>query len=488
MKTDFYSESVVPEVPAKRNWLFVVLLSVILGGAALGLYLVNRPPGLTRDVWVFDGDPERFVLDFEYTSGLISGTMHELHEDRAVVQWSFAGTHKRRDEMELIWAANNSLTLRVDLRQGELHGRLLRADGSVVDMLFHRALEETVPGLAAMEELPYRLRPPAAGSGWPIAEPADVAIDPRHLEKTYRAITRGEAGLIHAQLVVRRGKLVTEEYFHGYSRNDLHEIQSATKSVSSLLVGIALDRGEIESLDEPVLGFFPDYAEIAQPGWEAVTLRHLLTMTAGLDWDLREVNQGHGAGPEIFRKVFSRRVVHEPGSRWLYNGAEINLLTGVIHRATGMHLDEFAARHLFAPLEITEWDWETGKAEGYPSLAGTLHLRPLDMARIGQLVLDRGRWQGEQVVSEAWIAESTAPTISTPREVQKYGHLWWRLDAPLDAGPHPVTIASGWGSQFIHIVPAFDAVLVTTGGNQFNGKTFAIDQVLLHKLVPGIER
>lgn len=488
MSSDFYSDSVAPEVPAKRNWLFVVVLSVLLAGAALGLYLANRPPGLTRDIWVFDGDSMRLALDFDYTGGLISGTIHELREDRAVAQWSFAGTRKRRDEIELIWGVNNTLTLKADLRQGELHGRMMRADGSAHDLVFHRSLPETVPGLVAMEELPYHLRQPEDGSGWELAEATEVEIDPRHLEATYRAITRGEAGLVHSQLVVRRGKLVAEEYFHGYSRDDLHEIQSATKSITSLLVGIALDRGEIESLDEPILKFFPEHADDAKPGWAEVTLRHLLTMTAGLDWDRREVNRAHGTGPALFQRVFARQVVHEPGSRWLYNGAEVNLLAGVIHRTSGIHADAYAARYLFDPLEITSWDWDIGKMDGYPSLAGTLRLRPLDMAKIGQLVLDRGRWQGRQVVSETWIAESTAPTISTQREVQKYGYLWWRLDAPLDVGRYPVTIASGWGSQFIHVVPAFDAVLVTTGGNHLNGRTFAIDQVLLQNLVPGIAR
>ena len=488
MSVDQFSDGLDPGPPAPRGWLPIVFLLVVLAGAAMTLWLVNRPPGLTRDVWLSEEDSVRFVLDFEHTGGLISGSMHELRENRQVVQWGFVGTRKSTGELELNWGGNNTLTLEADLRLGEIRGRLLRADGSMHDVVFHRIAAARVPGQEAKTELPYRLRLPEAGSGWQVVEPSEVGIDPQDLEATYRAIARGEAGLIHSQLVVRRGMLVGEEYFHGFARQDLHELQSATKSIASLLIGIAVDRGQIESIDVPVLEYFPELAGPADPKWKTVTLKHLLTMTAGVDWDRREVNRDHGTGPELFRKVLSRWVDHAPGSRWLYNGADVNLLAGVIYRATGLHADEFAARYLFEPLQITEWDWEEGKQEGFPSLAGTLRLRPLDLAKIGQLVLDRGEWQGEQVVSEEWIEESTAARISTSREVQRFGYLWWRLDAPLDAGPHPVTIASGWGSQFLHVIPAFDAVLVTTGGNHLNGKTFAIDQVLLHFLVPGIER
>ncbi|MCP3983879.1 MAG: beta-lactamase family protein, partial [bacterium] len=188
-------------------------------------------------------------------------------------------------------------------------------------------------------------------------------------------------------MIVRHGKLVLEEYFHGFARKDLHELESVTQSIASLLVGIARDRGEIDSLDTPVLQWFPERAAAAGAGWQRVTLRHLLTMTAGLDWDRRDVIERHGAGPALFTEVFGRRVVHEPGSRWLINAPDLEVLGGVLRRATGMQADELATRALFAPLGITIWDWERGKSEGYPSLGGTLQLRPLDMAKIGQLVL-----------------------------------------------------------------------------------------------------
>jgi len=486
---------IVPGTSGRRGatrWARLAVLVGLILVATLALLLSRLPPGLTRGVWLSAAGPsaeapEQLVLVFEDTRGLVSGTVHQLRAGKQVLQWGFAGTRPGSDSLEISWG--NDVTFRgaADLRQGTLSGRILMPDGNSHNVLFKRTTAEEVPGFLAQPELPYQLRPPPTGSGWEIAAPAEVGIDPRHLERTIQALTRGDAGLLHSLVLTRYGKLVAEEYFHGYSRQDLHETQSATKSVVSLLIGIALDQGFVESLDEPVLDYFPEYADGATPGWEQVTLRHLLTMTAGVDWSPREVFAAHGAGPPLFRKVLSRQVIHAPGSKWLYNGADLNLLAGVIFQATGMQADEFAARSLLEPLGITTWDWELGKTDGYPSLAGTLALRPLDMAKIGQLVLDEGRWQGEQLVSKEWIAESTATTSASRKEGQRHGYLWWQTNAPLDSGHSTVILASGWGSQFIHVVPDLYSVAATTGGNHFNNKNYAIGEVLVRRLLPGVE-
>ncbi len=473
---------------ASRRGRPEVRVGLLLAVGGLGLLLACGPRGLSRGVWLSDDGTEQYALVFEHTAGLVSGTMHHLIGGRQERQWGFAGTRAKSGELELSWVNDSSMSATVNLELGEIEAKMRLSNASAFDAHFRRSTPAEIPGFEALPELPYHLRPPAPGSGWEVAEPAAAGLDPGHLESTVRAVTRGDAGLLHSLVIVRGGRLVVEEYFHGFGREDLHEIQSGTKSVASLMVGIARDRGEIGDLDTPVLEWFPELAVAAGDGWETVTLEHLLTMTAGLDWDRREVLRPPGPGPAVFAEVIGRRVAHEPGSRWLYNGADVELLGGVLHRATGLHADELAARALFAPLGITAWDWELGKTEGYPSLAGTLELRPLDMAKIGQLVLDQGRWRGRQVISEEWIAESTGPRVASGDAAQMYGYLWQRLDAPLGAARHPVLVASGWGSQFIHVVPALDVVIVTTGGNHLNGKTFAIGEVLLRELVPGVEQ
>ena len=483
-----YTDS-IPETddgPLADKWIRLGVLLALLLLIALALVVARRPRDLVEGVWVSPEGPERLALEFTTSKLLAAGTAHQLREGKEVVQWGFAGTISRDGKLDLQSGSKITLTGTVDLEEEVVEVRVVPVEGPVYDITLRRAEARDVPGLAALPELSYRLRPPADASGWDTASPPDVGVRPRDLEQTVQAVARGEAGLLHSVVVVRHGKLLAEEYFHGYRRDDLHELHAATQSVTSLLVGIAVDQGVIDSLDEPVLDYFPGI-EIDDPRWRDVTLRHLLTMQAGVDWDRHEALDEPGTGPPWFRQVFLRRIAHAPGSRWLFNGADVNLLAGVLHQATGMHADAFAERFLFTPLGITEWSWEKGKRDGYPSLAGTLELRPLDMAKIGQLVLDGGRWRGEQVVSEEWIAESTAPRVETDGNTERFGYLWRRVRAPIGDAEHPVIVAAGLGSQFIHIVPELDAIVVTTGGNQLNNKTWRIGGVLLRHLVTGIE-
>lgn len=153
-----------------------------------------------------------------------------------------------------------------------------------------------------------------------------------------------------------------------------------------------------------------------------------------------------------------------------------------------MHADAFAAEVLFQSLGITDWDWEVGKAYDYPSLEGRLELRPLDMAKIGQLVLDDGLWNGRRIVSEQWLRDAAEPVVTPDGERQRFGYLWGVLPASFENATRPVVSFAGWGSQFIHVIPDLDMVIVTTGGNQYSGKTFAIDGVLVRQLLPGVER
>ena len=152
-----------------------------------------------------------------------------------------------------------------------------------------------------------------------------------------------------------------------------------------------------------------------------------------------------------------------------------------------MEADSFAEAHLFAPLGIRDWDWSERRWQGHPDMSAALKMRPRDMAKLGQLVLDEGAWQGRQVVSAEWIRESTQTHIpETPHDVQ-YGYLWWRVDPPpsrLELGP--LTFANGIGSQFIVVVPSARMVLVATGGNFFNQRQFDIVRIAERDLLPGI--
>jgi CubicO group peptidase (beta-lactamase class C family) len=245
--------------------------------------------------------------------------------------------------------------------------------------------------------------------------------------------------------------------------------------VSSLLVGLAVDQGKVSGVDASVLSFFPNLERPDDNLWETETLHHLLSMSMGLDWG--GGGDSHGTGPEFFQQVLERKVSHEPGSHWAYHSANVNLLAGVIKEATSRHADVFAEQYLFKPLGITAYDWSYKAEDGYRLMDGSLHLRPRDMAKLGMLLRDQGRWQGRQVVSADWIGQSTTPQISTDGP-QEYGYLWWLGTFPGRDGEQPVVFANGHGSQFIAWLPERDLILVVTGGNEDNGKHFAIAEVL----------
>jgi len=484
------TDGVKAEPDRRRISTLLIVLVALAFLIGLTIFSKSRPPGLRHGVWVSRGVMEQLVLEFETTRGIVSGRVGEVREGRKVLEWGFTGTRNRPHQLMLQWDRDVVLRATLDLRRGTIEGDLRLPDGTSRPATFVRTTPESVSGFDALAGPGlYRLRAPASGSGWEVATPDAVGIDPARLEEAVRAVARGEAGLLHSMILTRHGKLVLEEYFHGYDRDDLHPIQSCTKSVASLLVGIAVDRGEITGLDLPVFEYFPEHADLRTPEWDAVTLRHLLTMSAGLDWSPREALTTRGTGPRFFRRVLSRRVVKEPGTSFSYVGANVNLLAGVLHHATGRHADEFAGRYLFEPLGVSEWDWEEAKVEGYPSMAGTLQLRPLDMAKLGQLVLNEGRWKGEQVVSSAWIRDSTARAMAIGEgpDRDEYGYLWWRLPLPEAEVSQKVIVASGRGSQFLHIAPSLDAVIVTTGGNNFNGRTFDLGAVLKRHLKPAFE-
>ncbi len=167
----------------------------------------------------------------------------------------------------------------------------------------------------------------------------------------------------------------------------------------------------------------------------------------------------------------------------------VNLLAGVLRKATGEHAEAFAETTLFGPLGITEWDWDYAKTDGFNLMDGSLRLRPRDMAKIGVMVMNGGVWQGRQVLEEEWVRRSLTPYLSAGSGGEGYGYLWWTMEVPgPDGRPIQVAFANGWGSQFILLFPEMDLVVVTTGGNQENGKHLAIGEVLIRELMPGVSR
>jgi CubicO group peptidase (beta-lactamase class C family) len=262
--------------------------------------------------------------------------------------------------------------------------------------------------------------------------------------------------------------------------DDLHTLQSDTKSVTSLLVGAALLQGKISGVNEKVVDFFPEYRKIKNLDDRKASMRlqDLLTMRTGFDWSESDyagspLQQLNDCQCDWLKFVLNWPMRDDPGTRFEYNSGGVILLGGVIRNATGMPTDVFAQRSLFDPLGITTVRWFYGQ-DGVPHMGGGLNMRPRDMAKIGYLVLRDGRWEDKQIVSEEWLTQSMRHAVIRPRTFGShwvdYGHLWWLLpleDTGTNQGPDAdIYTASGAYGQWIFIIPRFDMVVVVTGNAQ----------------------
>jgi CubicO group peptidase (beta-lactamase class C family) len=366
--------------------------------------------------------------------------------------------------------------------------------------------------LAPLTALPVYAEPPdgcgipvARDDGWAVVSVNDdKLVDRGALCRMADRLVASSVN-VHAVLVARGGKLVFERYFKGsdeingrrvesvaFDADTLHNIKSATKGIASLALGIAIDRGLIRSVNEPIFSFFPELSDLRSPEKERIQLVHALTMTMGLKWveaipsnedDNDEVRMHMASDP--CRYVLGLPATTPPGQEYFYNTGALTLVSAIVRKATGRTLDEFARETLFQPLGITSVEWV--RVKGDSDAGGGLRLRPRDMAKIGQLVLAGGRWNDSQIVSKAWIETSTAPKIEATGG-QFYGYLWF-LGRSLPNGREVHWAgALGRGGQSIRIVPELDLVVVVTAGyyQDYSPQAFQVQSGIFRDVLRGI--
>lgn len=235
-----------------------------------------------------------------------------------------------------------------------------------------------LPAIAQAENPADCGAPVALEDGWSVSAPEAQRLDPALICAIGGELEKRQDANPHGVVVIRNGVVVYERYFNGpdlrwpqqhwgkpledapHDMTTKHDLQSITKSVVALLIGVALDRGIIKNIDVPLLSFFPEYADLNSPERERITLRDLLTMQAGLDWPVKpylSMARRVDAAPDPYRLVLEQPMVAEPGKRWRYNNGVAELIGGVVQKATGHRLDQFARDVLFEPLGITDWEW-----------------------------------------------------------------------------------------------------------------------------------
>jgi CubicO group peptidase (beta-lactamase class C family) len=304
-----------------------------------------------------------------------------------------------------------------------------------------------------------RAAPTWPAAEWPHSEPEAQGMSSVELATMLERIESDNPG-IRSVTVVRHGTVVLDARISPSARGDRHDIHSCTKSVLSALVGIAIDKGELPGLDTHVLDFFPGY-DIADLDADkrALTLGHLLTMSAGLETEDSYLYNWAGlvkmrASRDWAQYILDLPIVTEPGSNFEYSNCVSQLLAIILQEATGQSADAYAREHLFGPIGIVDYAWQ-GSGPGDSWGFSGLSLHPLDMARLGYLYLRGGKWNGAQVVPAVWVHNSTSKQITADTMAESYGYQWWVDD--------DMFMMQGYGGQFVYVVPARDLVVVFTG-------------------------
>jgi CubicO group peptidase (beta-lactamase class C family) len=309
---------------------------------------------------------------------------------------------------------------------------------------------------------------------------------------------RTQQPAIRSLLVLSQGAPVFEFYREGLGPQTKHNVYSVTKSVVSLLVGIAIDQGHIRGTDETLAQLFPEL-EASQSSATArgITLAHLLTLSTGFDHShvSRETDYGEFQrrfyAPGLLAYALGRRTVDPPGSRFYYSNLDSHLVALAVAKRVNQSVAAYAQQHLFMPLGITDYAWEVN-AHGQTNGASELQLSARDMAKIGQLVLQRGLWDGKQLVSAQYIDQATRRHVASdvpPRskpELWGYGYLWWTATTPND--DLPAFYAAGYGGQFIYLVPQLKAVIVATTDAQSRAVAARTGAVLRDFVLPSLSR
>lgn len=361
---------------------------------------------------------------------------------------------------------------------------LIPADKDIESQLFHPRLNDNLSDKNNYQT-PVQLQ-----DGVQTASIHDEGINEDSINSLIDRIIKQQYGRVESLLILKDHKLLVEEYFYGYKPTSLHNIYSCTKSISSLLLGIALDRNKNVKVDQAIFSFFPELDSIQTKEKAQISLKHVLSMTAGFQW-----NEYPG---EMYKTenrlayVLNLPMESKPGEVFLYNSGLSALTGGIIARLEGEDLKQFADQYLFNPLGITEYLWRRDQ-NNEPELWNGLKLKPRDMAKIGLLVLNNGKWQNQQIVSENWMKESTS-VQSSPGEYFEYGYQWWlrtgdtkqwwNESEAVSMDEYPMVIALGSGGQFIMIVKELNLVVVTTASNFNNDKDLSTIAMVIEEIIP----
>jgi CubicO group peptidase (beta-lactamase class C family) len=349
--------------------------------------------------------------------------------------------------------------------------------------------------------------PQNLNDGIPTGNLTEAGIDPQKIKKLTQLILADSIPNIHSLLIEKDGKLVYENYFSGdderwgknlgyisHAANDLHDIRSISKSVVSACIGIAVEQHLIKSIDQPIFSFFPEYERYATGQKKNITIRHLLTMSSGLEWNEEdngksencESHMEHSQNPVEY--ILSRPLANNPGTSWNYNSGGTQILAAIIKKVSGQNIDEFAAKNLFIPLSIQNHQWVKMDG-GDPAAASGLRLTSRDLLKFANLYFNDGIYDNRQILPKNWIDSSFNASIkrSSDEDSGAYGYQFWIDNDSIKGKSLTYQVAKGNGGQRIFFFKDYQMIVIVTAGNYHKSLKNDSHALVVAYVIPAVE-
>ena len=299
----------------------------------------------------------------------------------------------------------------------------------------------------------------------------------QYFTNNYKNISKGKSGILGCGFSTCKDSTEFGDYnyyhpnWHPYYQNQrIHTLQSVTKSIASIMIGVAIKEGDIRNTDVKVFDFFDEYdLSKVDESLKTAKLEDLLTMQLGMEWheidrplDSTNTTAQLEGSKDWIQFTLNQPMDTIPGTKWVYNSGASQLMSGIIKNATGSYIDEYAEKQLFTPLGIKNFHWKKTPA-GFPDAVGGLFLEAQDLAKIGYLMLNNGTWDGQQIISSDWVERSVSKLVTFENE-GGYGFQWWRDD---EDGIE-IWSCHGFGGQYLLVFPKFQSIAIVNSWNIFD--------------------
>jgi CubicO group peptidase (beta-lactamase class C family) len=399
---------------------------------------------------------------------------------------------KRKEETLSFRDGNTGFNFRAKLLESTIELEVLLTDVFITRTKLTHTNDGWDYNMDQVDQSQNTKTPSQLNDGWATANVNDYKINETELTRLIDSIHGQKLVNTHSVLIAMENKLVFENYFDGFNSQIPHDLRSASKSISSAIIGIAIDDGIIESIDERLYDYIPKKYQYTKDSLKSqIRIKDLLTMSSGLDVNNlagEDYYQDPRQSTNWLKTVLEAPMVKEPGTYSDYGSANPFLLGVYLNERLDKSLEGYMDEKLFAPLGITNYINQADDTEITPYFGGGMLLTPRDLLKFGQLYLNKGSWKGKQIISEKWVQESFVKhtRLQDTQDKNEYGYFWWHDSYIINGKSINCIEARGAGGQFIFIIPSLESVVVITSGNFRNRKGNQPRDILKEYILPAM--